>query len=199
MRSKRFNYSNILLLTTLLSLGIMVSCRGHQSPKPKGYFRIEFPEHSYQKLDTTFPYSFEYAKIAEIQPDSHKDAEKYWCNIAYPSYNGKIHLSYKKINNNFYDLLEDSRKLAYKHTIKADAINERLFEDSTKHVIGILYEIKGNAASPYQFFLTDSIEHFLRGSLYFNTIPNKDSLAPVIDFIGEDITHLIETLEWTNY
>ena len=92
--------------------------------------------------------------------------------------------------------MEDSRKLAYKHSIKADAIGERFFQNDEHHVYGILYEIKGNAASPLQFAITDSTRHFLRGALYFNSIPNKDSLAPVIDFIKEDMMQLMETVSW---
>jgi len=111
---------------------------------------------------------------------------------------GKIHLSYKTIHNNFNELMEDSRRLAYKHTIKADAINEQMFIDDEKHVFGILYDIQGDAASSIQFFATDSTTHFLRGSLYFNVIPNKDSLAPVVSFVKKDIIKLMETLSWTS-
>ena len=70
------------------------------------------------------------------------------------------------------------------------------YEDKEKSVYGVLYEIKGNAASSVQFYATDSTKHFLRGALYFNTVPNKDSLAPAIQFVEEDIIHLIETLSW---
>ena len=45
-----------------------------------------------------------------------------------------------------------------------------------------MYDLKGNTASSLQFFVTDSTRNFLRGSLYFNAEPNKDSLAPVMDF-----------------
>lgn len=185
-----------LSVALLVFIATMISCRGHQSPKPRGYFRIEFPEHSYQQFDTTFPYKFEYPKYSKIVMDTLPGAEAYWCNISFPSLNGQIHLSYKTVGDQFYELLEDSRNLAYKHSIKADAINERFFENPDKQVMGILYEIKGNAASPFQFFVTDSTDHFLRGSLYFNTVPNKDSLAPVIEFVKADIEHIIESIEW---
>nr|WP_321407655.1 gliding motility lipoprotein GldD [uncultured Carboxylicivirga sp.] len=188
--------SVMISLFAVTIIAILSSCRGHQSPKPRGYFRIEFPEHSYQLFDSTYPYKFEYPEYAKIVADTLPDAEAYWCNVSFPTLNGQIHLSYKTVGDRFYDLLEDSRKLAYKHSIKADAINERYFENPDKQVMGVLYEIKGNAASPFQFFVTDSTKHFLRGSLYFNTVPNKDSLAPVIQFVKEDIEHLIESIEW---
>ena len=52
------------------------------------------------------------------------------------------------------------------------------------------------AASPFQFYLTDSVDHFVRGALYFNVVPNNDSLAPVIDYLKDDMRHMIETFEW---
>lgn len=175
---------------------VSTSCRQHHTPKPRGYFRISFPEKEYQNFDSTYPYKFQYPKYASVKADSSDNAEPYWLNILYPELNGQVHLSYKTVNNNIYDLLEDSRRLAYKHTIKADAINEQMFYNPDKKVIGILYDIKGNAASPLQFFATDSTKHFIRGSLYFNTVPNQDSLAPVISFVRDDVIRLMETIEW---
>ncbi len=92
--------------------------------------------------------------------------------------------------------MEDSRTLAYKHSQKADAIQEQVFMNPSKNVYGLIYKIEGNAASPMQFFLTDSTNHFLRGALYIRDIPNIDSLKPVIDFLETDIVRLIETTTW---
>ena len=61
---------------------------------------------------------------------------------------------------------------------------------------GILYDLKGNTASNVQFVLTDSTKHFFRGALYFNNVPNKDSIAPMSDYIREDIIHIMESFEW---
>ena len=174
------------------------ACKQHHTPKPRGYFRINFPEKEYAIFNGTYPYQFEYPKYASIVADTSENAEKYWLNVSFKDLNGQIHISYKSIDNNFNQLMEDSRKLAYKLTIKADAINERMFYDETNRVTGVLYEIKGNAASPMQFFATDSLNHFIRGSLYFNAIPNQDSLAPVINFVHQDVIRLMETIRWNN-
>ena len=58
------------------------------------------------------------------------------------------------------------------------------------------FKVVGNAASQLQFFLTDSIHHFMIGSLYFYSRPNYDSLLPALDYIEKDVIHLMETLEW---
>lgn len=174
---------------------IFNSCRQKYTPKPMEYFRIDMPSRSYQQLDTIFPYFFEYANIATIEQRSRKN-EPYWINIHYPQFKGTIHMSYKKVENNLENLLEDSRTLVYKHTIKADGITESQFENRDKKVFGILYNIEGNTASSIQFTATDSTNHFLRGALYFMNHPNQDSLAPVIQYIEKDIQHMMETLTW---
>lgn len=189
-------FQQIKKLTILLITLLLLSCSNNYAPKPRGYFRISLPEKSYLQTDTTLPYSFEFPQYARLRPDNQGVREPYWINVDFPRFNAKIHISYKPVKNNLYQLLEDNRELAFKHTVKADAIKEQLFEAPEKKVYGILYEIEGNTASPAQFFLTDSTNHFLRGSLYFNTIPNKDSIAPVLDFVKQDIIHLMETLTW---
>jgi len=120
-----------------------------------------------------------------------------WFNITFPSLNGNLYLSYKDINdkNKLQKLIEDSHQLTFKHTVKADYIDEHILE-TPNHVSGILYDVGGNAASALQFFVTDSTKHFLRGSLYFYNTPNADSMAPVIKFLRPDIVHLVSTLSW---
>jgi gliding motility-associated lipoprotein GldD len=184
---------HILPLAVLLAFA---GCHHTYTPKPEGYLRIDFPDKDYRLFDSACPYSFEYPVYASVVPDTDKFAEPYWVNIDFPRFDGKIHISYKAVRNNLDRYTEDSRTLAYKHTIKADAIRETTFEDDSSRVYGILYEIKGNAASSLQFFVTDSTDNFLRGSLYFNVEPNKDSLAPVVAFFKDDIVHLMETVRW---
>ena len=84
--------------------------------------------------------------------------------------------------------------MAYTHTIKAESIHEKYFRKPS--VFGLIYYIEGNTASSTQFFVTDSSRHFLRGALYFNQHPDKDSLAPVIQFLRQDIVQLIETIQF---
>lgn len=186
------------LIAIIISLLLIVSCSDTYTPKPRGYFRIEFPDKEYVDYNGKEPYSFKIPKYSYMEKDSSEFAEEWWNNLVFPTLKGKLHLSYKNLDNNLSKYVEDSRTLVYKHTIKADAITEQVFIDNNKKVFGILYEIKGNAASPFQFFATDSTKHFLRGSLYFNVYPNKDSLAPVFDFIKKDILVLIESMEWKN-
>ncbi len=182
----------VLLVIIFLS----TACREHPTPKPRGYFRIELPQKEYLRLDSAMPYAIDYPKYARIQADPSPKAEPYWINVVFPGFKARIHITYKEINDNLYEILEDNIKLAYSHVVKADAIDDRIFTDDDNNVFGIVFQIKGDAASPVQFFATDSVKHFLRGALYFQARPNKDSLAPVINFITDDIFHMMESVRW---
>lgn len=175
------------------------SCSNDYTPKPRGYFRIALPERKYTILDSIYPYKFEYPAYALITNDPLSPQEKDWINLEMPVFHGRIHISYKALvdKNSLITYTEDTRTLALKHMARASGIRNIAIKDSRRNLYGLIYEINGlGAASPYQFYLTDSTKHFIRGSLYFDVIPNNDSLAPVIDFVKTDIQHLFETFNW---
>jgi gliding motility-associated lipoprotein GldD len=189
--------SKFLVLSSLL-IALFSSCDNKQyQPKPRGYFRIDFPEKQYVKLDSMNYYSFEYPTYSIITPDYLSLQEKEWVNVEYPAYKGTIHISYKTVNDNLNVYLEDSYSMMTKHISRAMGIRDSVIVNPDRNVYGLVYFLEGEGvASPMQFYLTDSVNHFMRGSLYFNVKTNNDSLAPVIDFILDDVRHLIETIEW---
>lgn len=171
-------------------------------PKPRGYARVDTPQHAYQVFDSAgFPYAFEYPRYGRIVQDSQMTGmtpdNPYWMNIDFPDLGGTFYLSFKSINSEttLENLLDDAHEMSFWHTKRADYINSPSFH-TPNNVHGILYTVGGNAASAYQFFATDSVRHFLRGALYFNTTPNADSLKPLTDFLRTDMDHLIRTLRW---
>lgn len=189
------------LIAILFVCVLLAGCNKKAQPKPYGYFRIDIPEHEYVEVSNLGPYTIE--KSVHCQPDktdkTHATASDEWINLHYPTLNAKIHLSYKRIDKEtFQQVTEESHSLAYKHTVRADAIQESYYGNDTTKVYGILYEMKGNAASPAQFYVTDSVHNFLRGSLYFSHTPNADSIAPAANYVLQDMIHLIETLHWNN-
>ncbi len=173
-----------------------VACHRSSTPKPEGYARIDFPEKAYRLYDRQDQYRFEIPVYSEVVADSSRMAEPGWINVVFPPLNGTVHLSYKPVKDNLEDYITDARTLVYKHTVRAEGIEETPFYQRDQRRFGIVYDLKGNVASAVQFFITDSTHHFLRGSLYFNSRPNRDSLNPVITFLREDIMHMIETTEW---
>lgn len=188
----------ILILSTVILILSACEERKIYIPKQRGYFRIDFPERTVQKFIGDYPYSFMLPDYATIIPDTSEDAEPYWLNIVYPDFRATIHVSYKNIADNLDVFVDDAHFFVFKHDLKAEAIRAQEFHYDEKNVHGLLFDIRGDAASVMQFYITDSIHHFLRGALYFNVPPNKDSLAPVVQFMREDIVDLISTFEWQN-
>jgi gliding motility-associated lipoprotein GldD len=193
-------YKNSRFYILFFLLILFVACESNYTPLPRAYFRIDLPEKEYRNFDSLFPYRFQYPVYAEIIPDTRNNAEPWWTDVYFPKFKAVLHLSYKSISSEMMlnEYIEDSRSFVNRHIPKATEFNEKIYTNEAQRVYGILYEIKGKeAATPVQFYLTDSTSHFLRGSLYFNVSPNNDSLAPVIKFIKEDIMLLVESLEWT--
>ncbi len=185
------------------ALIVLAACNSDYTIRQKGYFRIDFPKHEYRTFDKPgYPYRFEYPVYANVVQDTtyfdEKPENPYWINIEFPSLNGKVYISYKEIRNNeFSKLIDDAFKLTYKHSSKATAIRDSLIR-TPNGIPGIFFKVGGNAATARQFFLTDSVKHFLRGALYFDATPNSDSLGIVNDFLEVDMKHLINTLEWVS-
>ena len=185
------------LIFKILFVMMLVSCGQHYTPKPGSYFRIDFPEKKYQLYDSICPFIFEYPVYGEIVTDDRHILTPCLFNIHFPKYKGTIHLTYLEIDNNFDLFIEENWKMIFQRLAqRADAVDENLIFDPEVNVFGMLYDIRGNAASSVQFFVTDSVKNFIRGSLYFTVRPNADSLAPVISFFRQDIIHLLETIEW---
>lgn len=184
-----------LLVGVLVGILFVVSCRNNSYPKPYGYFRVDLPEHTYISVDTLLPYSFDRSTHAHIAFKS-EPQEQYWIDIIYPNLNATIHCSYKEVKGKLYDLTEDAHRSVYKHLVRADDIQEKFFDNPEQQVYGVFYDLQGDVASVAQFTLTDSVQHFFRGAVYFNHVPNKDSIAPMADYIKKDVVRLMESFSW---
>ncbi|MFP4088756.1 MAG: gliding motility lipoprotein GldD [Cyclobacteriaceae bacterium] len=185
------------LRITAICLGLS-ACNSDFVPKPKGYNRIDLAPHTYVSLPDTLPYTFEYSEHAVIQPDTSYSSERYWLNIYYPGHDASIQLTYKDVDRSeemLETLLEDSYQLTVNHQIKAAAIEERVLGTPSGKK-ALVAELSGEVPSQFQFYITDSTDHFLRGALYFRTATQNDSLAPVIEYIKVDMVHMLNTLRW---
>ncbi|OIP00167.1 MAG: gliding motility lipoprotein GldD [Bacteroidetes bacterium CG2_30_33_31] len=186
---------NTCALVIFLGISIL-SCTSDVIPKPVGNFRIDIPKHNYYNLNQKeLPYSFDYADYAQI--NSFKDNNPYWLDIFYPKFKAKIYISYIKMDTSLSKYINESHDLAFKHASMAADIESEAVIDNSRKLYGLIYYIKGNnVASPINFYLTDSVNNFLRGALYFNMAPKNDSLSPVIQDIEKDIKVLIKTFKW---
>ncbi len=173
-----------------------VSCEGNYVPKPRGFQRIELPAREYKEFNPDCQYRFKIPVYADAIKDDHPLAEPCWFNILYKPFNATLHLSYKPLHGkkDLFKMIEDSRTLVYKHTIKADEIYETVIAND--YLSGMLYELSGSTATNFQFYVTDSSSNYIRGALYFNEKTNLDSVSPVLNFIKEDVIAMIKSLRW---
>lgn len=192
------NSNGRLSLTVLLLMTLgLAGCGEDSTPKPRGYMRIDLPEKAYELVQTDCPFTFEMPVYAAFEPDLRTDASPCWFDLHVPQFKARVHFSYKPINGNLAEYLDDARNMTNKHISKASGIEEQVIINPEEKVYGMYWKVAGSGtASAIQLYLTDSTTHFLRGALYFNVVPNNDSLAPVIQFLDEDLQHLVETFSW---
>lgn len=190
-----------LLPLTACVLFMAISC-GHRhdyTPKPQAYLRFDFPPKAYEVYDTAaLPFSFECATAANVTLKKDTPRDK-WVDILYPDHNGVVFLSYKPLKGpeDLRGQIDTSYELLKVHFDYSSGVDEQQYVNPARHVYATTYLLKGsNVASTYQFWVTDSSHHFLRGSLYLDCTPNNDSLAPVLDYLQQDLVHLLETLTW---
>jgi len=183
-------WRNLLVVVCILFLS---SCKEKVLPKPKAFLSLEYPTPEYSSLTVKRPYVFEVSHQVQVLDEANN-----WLKIKYPNQKATIDVTYRKINNNLKELLLESEKLVFKHTVKAEEIASNDFVNDNNKVYGTLHEITGNAASQIQFHLTDSTHNFIKGALYFKVKPNYDSVLPAVNYIKNDIFRLIESLEWKN-
>jgi gliding motility-associated lipoprotein GldD len=188
------------IIIPVLGILLFAACSGNANyaPKPRGYFRIEFPQKEYQEYAGGCPINFVYPKYAIVKPDTIAGAKPCWLNMQFPQFKGTLHLSYEHIESKkeFNELIEDAHKLSFKHTIKATSIDQGVISYPDRKVYGIYYTIDGNAASSVQFYLTDSTRNYIRGALYFNSEPRLDSIQPVLTFVKKDVDEMIKSFRW---
>jgi len=168
----------------------LISCSTDYTPKPRAYFKLDFPEKEYVKFENR-SYFFKYPTYSKIEIDK----KSKFINLNFETFSGKLHTTYFKLDDDLSSHIEQSRSLAFKHNVQADAISEQVYVDEKNNIYGMLYDYEGITATSTQFYLTDSIENFFRGSFYFNTEIN-DSIIPINNFVKEDIRYLIETFRW---
>lgn len=190
------------LLIVFVALALLAACHRHNdaTPKPQAYLRIDLPAHAYTVYDTAaLPFTFEYGNLSTIEWKNADRSGDRWFTIHYPNYKGYVFMSYKHIRGE-KDLkaqVDTSYRFVQDNFSYSSGVDENQFVNRQHRLFGTTYHLKGqNVASTYQFYVTDSVSHFLRGALYIDCTPNNDSLAPVLDYMREDINHFLESIRW---
>lgn len=183
------------ILVYILAIPLcLISCKEELLPKPKAQLRLNYERPSYFKTNTDCAFDFQKNRIAQLK----RVSKHGFCGfrIYYPNLDATIYLTYRPIRSDLNKLLKDAQNLTYEHVVKADNIATQAYSNKNQNVHGMVYKVSGDAASPSQFYLTDSTHHFLLGSVYFNTKPNYDSILPGIKYLENDLKEMIESLSW---
>lgn len=179
----------------LLIMGVMHHAKP-PIPKPRGFYRIDFPQKVYRPVEVNCPFGFELPVYVTME-ESPLRPESCWWNVHFPTCGGTLYLTYLPVDHNLDRYVSDLQKAVFqKNAIQADGVSMTVYRDTSRRVSGVLYDVAGDVATAVQFYATDSAQHFLRGALYFSTTPQRDSLQPIIQFCRTDVIHLMETLYW---
>lgn len=169
---------------------IFLACEDHVLPKPKAMLRLEYSRPVMVDAEMA-NFSFNYNQSAQVKKQNGRSLT-----LEYPEMKASVFISYKEVNDNLRQLITDAERLSYEHAVKADDIRARVYENADDKVYGTFFEVIGDAASQAQFYVTDSTNHFVTGSLYFSVRPNYDSIYPAAAYLQQDIGHIMETLRW---
>lgn len=187
--------NSLFIAPFILILLLLSSCDSKKTfiPKPPTYLKIEFPEREYVVYEDECDFSFEAPSYFDIQKMKNS------CNrdIHFKDLNGTLHLSYIKMDTTLAAYVNYALDKIDEHKVKATAIYDSVFINNETKVYGTFFELQGNVASPFQFYLTDSTTIFMNGIIYFNTRPNYDSIKPVLNFVREDLYKIMKTTQWS--
>lgn len=188
-----------LLLTLCSILFMLGACNdSNPVPKPSSFLRTEFPEHSYRPYLSPQNFRFNLANL--YMPKSFEQAQTNYSvqEIDLGPLNGTLFLYYLRIlsKDSLPDIINFANDKVDEHKIMADKIDFEQIIEPRKKVYGTFFELKGNVATNFQFYLTDSLQHFLRGEVLLNCRPNYDSLRPALQYLKTDLQLMLKSFQW---
>jgi gliding motility-associated lipoprotein GldD len=191
MKNKIF----ILFIGALL---LMACSEPAPIPKPSTYLRTDFPSHAYRNYQSPNSFRFNLANL--YMPKKFEQSKNNYSvqEIDLGPLNGTLFLYYLRIpsKDSLPEIINFANDKVDEHKIMADKIEFEQIIAPEKRVFGTFFELKGNVATNFQFYLTDSVEHFLRGEILLNCRPNYDSLRPTLQYLKTDLQELVHTFKW---
>lgn len=188
-------------LLVILTVTFLLAACGNEdyTPKPRIYPKMDLPKQAYKTFEKTdCSFTFQQPVATQIEE---KDSEKPTANefnLYYPALNGAVYFTYYPITKEYalYELVADAYEMEDQHLQKASFMDHSAVIRPDANVFGEITDIGGDVGTPFQFYLTDSTTHFIRGALTFNATANSDSLAPALQYVKKDMMTLIESFQW---
>lgn len=191
------------LIGSLSMLGLLfafASCGDDELtiPKPPTFLRTELPDHAYTTYKDHARFTCDVSKHYLVKPVLFGNTVTDHLEINLGPLNGTLYVNYFPLPNRdslvrFINLSNDK---VDEHQMKADRILDKQLIDNKRKVYGTFFEFQGNVATNFQFYLTDSLNHFVRGEVLMNCRPNYDSLRPSLDYLKQDLIKFFDSFEW---
>ena len=183
-----------------LLAGLVACTEKDPVPKPFCYLRADFPSHNYTSFKVNndlLSYEFDISNLFSLRQNI-SDPKYGFQEFDLGAINGTLLLYSKRFDtkDSLLKLINSANDLVDEHKIKADRIdyNQLIFKE--KQVYGTFFNLKGNVATNFQFYLTDSSSNFIRGEILLNCRPNYDSLRPTLDYLKVDLERMMESFKW---
>jgi gliding motility-associated lipoprotein GldD len=189
----------IRILFIFLISTFFYACENDQPiPKPPTYLRTELPDHTYRIVSNDCPYELKLADVYNYKPCVFEKSNFCMQQIDLGPLNGSLFLYYLNFpsKDSLPSIINYANDKVDEHKIKADKIDFKQFINKEKRVFGTFFELKGNVATNFQFYLTDSTNHFVRGEVLLNCRPNYDSLRPSLEYLKLDLLELLNNFKW---
>jgi len=189
----------LILLVSLAGVLLFSACgEPNAVPKPSTFLRTEFPAHAYRTYTSPNHFQFKLANL--FMPKTFEQTQSNYSvqEIDLGPLNGTLFLYYLAIptKDSLPEIINFANDKVDEHKIMADKIDFEQIIDKEKRVFGTFFELKGNVATNFQFYLTDSTQHFLRGEVLLNCRPNYDSLRPALRYLKADLQELVHSFKW---
>ena len=164
-------------------------------PREKGFLRLEFEKPTYETFSSessslNFIYNDAYSSFEIVSDDKivlrYKDIK---IDIVLSDVELENLSSFEESRRNFYMFLEPHRK-------KSNQISMKEFTSVDNKRFAKVFEMRGPIASPLQFYVTDSTNNFLFGSMNVTEKSDYDSIYPSIMYVKNDIFSIIESVNW---
>lgn len=186
------------LYSILLAIVLYACSNDTPIPKPPTYLKTELPDHTYRMVSNDCPYELKLAEIYNYKPCIFEKSNFCIQQIDLGPLNGSLFLYYISIpsKDSLPAIINYANDKVDDHKIKADKIDFTQLIDRDKRVFGTFFELKGNVATNFQFYLTDSTNNFVRGEVLLNCRPNYDSLRPSLEYLKQDLLELVNNFKW---
>jgi len=178
---------------------LIVSCEENNPvPKPPTYLKLDLPEHTYREIQSDCFYTLRLSNVFNYREAQKQGVTYCTQEIDLGPINGSLFMYYLNFphKDSLIEIINFANDKVDEHKIKADKIDFQQIIDSKNKVFGTFFELKGNVATNFQFYLTDSINNFVRGEVLLNCKPNYDSLRPVLEYLKVDLLELVNNFKW---